>query len=222
MGGGKSVGHGVPPAPILEPFGVSKLSIHAVKHSRPSPVRWSNRTEGHPVSKSEFPSPDDEAEIGKGHPTPRRRDREAAARRPLVSNDRKEARARLSKERDRARLGLAAGEERYLPVRDKGPQRKWARDYIDSRWSFGEFLIPIMFAVIIATFLPSIQAQFIAIVVLWAFFALTIIDASFAGYQVRKGLQEKFWPGQGRKRCPLVFGHAIAANARVAAPQSAG
>ena len=40
MGGGKSVGHGVPPAPILEPFGVSKLSIHAVKHSGPSPVRW--------------------------------------------------------------------------------------------------------------------------------------------------------------------------------------
>ena len=158
------------------------------------------------MSKSEFPSPDDEAEIGKGHPTPRRRDREAAARRPLVSNDRKEARARLSKERDRARLGLAAGEERYLPVRDKGPQRKWARDYIDSRWSFGEFLIPIMFAVIIATFLPSIQAQFIAIVVLWAFFALTIIDASFAGYQGSKGPSGKIWPGQGRKRCPLVFG----------------
>ena len=49
-----------------------------------------------------------------------------------------------------------------------------------------------MFAVIIATFLPSIQAQFIAIVVLWLFFAMTIIDASFAGYQVRKGLRAKY------------------------------
>jgi hypothetical protein len=48
-----------------------------------------------------------------------------------------------------------------------------------------------MFAVIIATFLPSLQAQFIAIVVLWTFFLLTIIDAFFAGFQVRKGLRGK-------------------------------
>ena len=33
MSGGKSVGHG----PILEPFGVSKLSIHAVKTLWPQP-----------------------------------------------------------------------------------------------------------------------------------------------------------------------------------------
>lgn len=144
------------------------------------------------MSKSDSPMPESDADAGKGRPTPRRRDREAELRRPLVSNDRKEARARLSKERERARLGLAAGEERYLPVRDKGPQRKWVRDYVDSRWSFGEFLIPIMFAVIIATFLPSIQAQFIAIVVLWAFFVLTIIDASIAGHLVRKGLRAKY------------------------------
>jgi hypothetical protein len=192
VSGGKGIGHRVPPYTSVEPFGVFKLSIHAVKYTHPTRYAGPTAKKGPSVSKSETPSPADEPEIGKGRPTPRRRDREAAARRPLVSNDRKEARARLSKERDRARLGLAAGEERYLPVRDKGPQRKWARDYIDSRWSFGEFLIPIMFAVIIATFLPSIQAQFIAIVVLWAFFALTIIDASLAGYQVRKGLRLKF------------------------------
>lgn len=144
------------------------------------------------MSKNERNIPEGAAETGKGHPTPRRRDSEAALRRPLVSNDRKEARARLSQGRERARLGLANGEERYLSVRDKGPQRRWVRDFVDSRWSFGEFLIPIMFAVIIATFLPSIQAQFIAIVVLWLFFAMTIVDASFAGHQVRKGLRLKF------------------------------
>lgn len=144
------------------------------------------------MSTSDSSEPHNENEAGKGRPTPRRRDREAERRRPLVSNDRKEARARLAKERERARLGLAAGEERFLPVRDKGPQRKWVRDYVDSRWSFGEFLIPIMFAVIIATFLPSIQAQFIAIIVLWVFFALTIIDATVAGFLVRKGLRAKY------------------------------
>lgn len=138
-------------------------------------------------------TPDLEGETtGKGRPTPRRRDREAQLKRPLVSNNRKEARARLTQERERARLGLANGEERFLPLRDKGPQKKWVRDYVDARWNFGEFLIPIMFAVIIATFLPSIQAQFIAIIVLWAFFLITIIDAVVVGRGVRKGLRAKF------------------------------
>jgi hypothetical protein len=137
-------------------------------------------------------SPEENEPSGKGRPTPRRKDREAQLKRPLVSNNRKEARARLTKERERARLGMANGEERFLPLRDKGPQKKWVRDYIDSRWNFGEFLIPIMFAVIIATFLPSLEAQFIAIIVLWAFFLITIIDAFFVGHAVRKALREKY------------------------------
>ena len=134
----------------------------------------------------------DEGASGKGRPTPRRRDREAELKRPLVSNSRKEARAKMSAQREKARLGLANGEERYLPLRDKGPQRKWARDYVDARWNFGEFLIPVMFAVIFATFLPSLEAQFIAIIVLWGFFLVTILDSILVGNQVRKGLRAKF------------------------------
>ncbi|MCF8548623.1 MAG: DUF3043 domain-containing protein [Pontimonas sp.] len=140
----------------------------------------------------ELSHPEDIEPSGKGRPTPRRKDREAELKRPLVSNNRKEARARLAKERERARLGLANGEEKFLPLRDKGPQKKWVRDFVDARWNFGEFLIPIMFAVIIATFLPSLQAQFIAIVVLWSFFLITIIDAFVVGAGVRKGLRAKY------------------------------
>jgi hypothetical protein len=129
---------------------------------------------------------------GKGRPTPTRKEREAQQRRPLVANSRKERRERLRAERDKARDGLARGDERYLPLRDKGPQKKWVRDFVDSRLSFGEFLIPMMFAVIIATFLPSIEAQVIAIIVLWGFFALAILDSYVLGYQVRKGLTAKY------------------------------
>ncbi len=132
--------------------------------------------------------------VGKGRPTPRRKDREAESRRPLVSNNRKERRARQREQRDRARDGMARGDERYLPVRDKGPQKKWVRDFVDARWNFGEFLIPMMFAVIIATFLPSLEAQVISIIVLWGFFALAIIDAVWLGRQVRRGLGAKYGP----------------------------
>jgi len=138
------------------------------------------------------PEPAADTAGGKGRPTPRRRDREAEHKRPLVSNNRKEARAKMAKHRERVRQGMANGEERFLPQRDKGPQRRWARDYIDARWNFGEFLIPVMFAVIIATFLPSLEAQFIAIVVLWGFFLVTVIDSAIAGNLVRKALGEKY------------------------------
>jgi hypothetical protein len=147
---------------------------------------------GDPVAKDHTDETADDHVAGKGRPTPRRKDREAQLKRPLVSNSRKEARAKLQARRERARLGLANGEERYLPQRDKGPQRKWARDYVDSRWNFGEFLIPVMFAVIIATFLPSIEAQFIAIAVLWGFFLLTVLDSVWVGNKVRKGLRAKY------------------------------
>lgn len=129
---------------------------------------------------------------GKGRPTPRRKDREAEAKRPLVANTAKERRARAREMRDRAREGLAAGEERYLPLRDKGPQKKFVRDFVDARWNFGEFLIPMMFGVIIATFMPFLQVQFIAILILWGFFALAIADSYFLGWQVKKAVAKKF------------------------------
>lgn len=129
---------------------------------------------------------------GKGRPTPRRRDREQESKRPLVANTSKERRARAREVRERARLGLAAGEERYLPIRDKGPQKKFARDFVDARWNFGEFLIPMMFAVIIATFIPSAQAQLASIAVLWLFFLFAVIDSFILGWQVRKAATAKF------------------------------
>ena len=129
---------------------------------------------------------------GKGRPTPSRKEREAERQRPLVANSRKERRERLRIQREKARDGLARGDERYLPLRDKGPQKKFVRDFVDARWNFGEFLIPMMFAVIIATFLPSIEAQVVAIIVLWGFFGLSILDSYILGFQVQKALKAKY------------------------------
>lgn len=41
----------------------------------------------------------------------------------------------------RQREAMASGDERYLPVRDKGPVRRFARDYVDSRWCVAEFFL---------------------------------------------------------------------------------
>lgn len=137
-----------------------------------------------------------ETTAGKGRPTPTRREREAANLRPLVSSDRKaaskESRARTAEARDRARIGLANGEEKYLPEKDKGPQRRYIRDYVDARFSAAEVLIPVMFAVIILTFVNEAFFQTIALFALWVFVAIAVIDWIVASQLVLRKLGDKF------------------------------
>jgi hypothetical protein len=143
-------------------------------------------------------TPDNELEraSSKGRPTPTRREREAERKRPLVSNDRAEARRQARAagqvQRERARIGMANGEERYLPVRDRGPQKKFVRDYIDARFSVGEALIPLMLGVIVLTFFPQLIVQTIGLIALWVFFAIAVIDCFVVGLIVRKKLAAKF------------------------------
>ena len=138
----------------------------------------------------------DENLVGKGHATPSRKEREAANKRPLVPNDRKEAarmeRARANEERNKARIGLSAGDERYLPMRDRGPQKKYARDFVDARYNVGELMVPFMFLVIIMTFIPSLPVQESSFLVLWAFFFIALTDVMILGVQLRKRVTAKF------------------------------
>ena len=133
--------------------------------------------------------------VGKGRPTPTRKEREALNKRPLVPGDRKEAqkaaKAKLAESREKARLGLAAGDERYLPARDRGPQKRFVRDVVDSRFNVGEFLIPVMFIVIVLTLFPPV-VQVYAMLLLWAFFAVAVLDAIWLGFTVKKKLAAKF------------------------------
>ncbi|ROP65784.1 DUF3043 family protein [Curtobacterium sp. PhB130] len=142
------------------------------------------------------PSEEELLEQGKGRPTPSRREREAANRRPLVGNtpvDKKAARARLTNEREKARVGMANGEERYLPAKDKGEQRKFVRDYIDARWNVGEVMMPILVIFLIVGFVASqTAAASYALLLVWAFVALFIIDCLVLWFVLRRKLTAKF------------------------------
>ena len=138
----------------------------------------------------------DSISAGKGRPTPTRKEREAANLRPLVGSDRKvagkEARAKYNEARDRARVGMANGEEKFLPARDKGPQRRYVRDFIDARFSVGELMIPVMLVIIVLTLVDDTQVQIISILVLWGFFILAVLDCILAGILVGRRLKAKF------------------------------
>ncbi|MFE4725439.1 DUF3043 domain-containing protein [Microbacterium sp. NPDC056736] len=132
---------------------------------------------------------------GKGRATPSRAEREAARKRPLVP-DTKEAKARaradLAAQREKARLGMAAGDPRYLPARDQGAQRKFARDWVDAGWHLGEAVMPAMVLVILATFLPIAALQYYAFVGLWIFILFVIGDMVITSVSVKRAVKKKF------------------------------
>lgn len=140
---------------------------------------------------------------GKGAPTPTRKEREAANKRPLVPSDRKvatkESRAKSQEARDRARAGMAAGDERYLTARDRGPQRRFVRDYVDARFNVGEFMIPLMLLVIVLTFTPAPAIQTYGIFVLWLFVLVAVIDCFLLGLRIQKKLAAKYGEGKVEK-----------------------
>lgn len=133
---------------------------------------------------------------GKGRPTPTRKEKEQARKRPLVSNDRAEARRvareHMRAERDKQRVGMENGVEKYMPLRDRGVQKRWVRDYVDARTSVGEFMLPILGVVIVLYVFPQVEVQLIMMGILWVFLIAAFIDALILGRIVRKKLGEKF------------------------------
>ena len=89
---------------------------------------------------------------GKGRPTPTRREAEAARKAALKKpRNRKEAsayrREKVRAERAKMQDAMRTGDDRYLPAADKGPVRRFARDYVDARYSVMEFALPILLVV---------------------------------------------------------------------------
>lgn len=149
------------------------------------------------MAKIPVPSEDDASTTttGKGRPTPTRAEREAANRRPLVANTkeaRKRARAELRARQDRARVGMANGEERYLPARDRGPQRRWVRDYTDAGWHAGELLMPALIAVLVVTMFLPLQFQYYGMIGLWIFVLVTVADMVILSNVVKRKAAQKF------------------------------
>jgi Protein of unknown function (DUF3043) len=135
---------------------------------------------------------------GKGRPTPKRNVAQAANKRPLVPNDRraaaKAARARAREDRAREYQAMQTGDEKFLPPRDKGPVKRYVRDYVDARWNLGEFFLPVAFLFIIVNFAVTAVPE-LAIVVLLALYGivlLTILDAFVLWRGLKKRLVEKF------------------------------
>ncbi|MEU9334600.1 DUF3043 domain-containing protein [Streptomyces sp. NPDC048290] len=133
----------------------------------------------------------------KGRPTPKRS--EARTQRRSVANTpttRKEASRRSREERraalEKQRKALAGGDERYLPARDKGPVRRFARDYIDSRFNVAEYFLPMAVVILVLSMVRVGQLQTIALLLWLVVIVLIVLDSFVTGFRLKKRLAEKF------------------------------
>lgn len=136
-----------------------------------------------------------EAGGGKGRPTPKRREAEAANRRPLVAGDAgrsPEAKAKVRAERARVREAMLSGEEKYLPPRDRGPERRFLRDAVDTRRNIGEIILPAMIAVLAVSFLPWDWARVWTFVIAYSLMILGILDVVFLWRRTKAQFTEVF------------------------------
>lgn len=138
------------------------------------------------------------AGAGKGAPTPRRKQQEAARKRPLVPTDRKASkeaeRVAVQDQRLKMRQALDTGDEKYLPLRDKGPQKRFARDYVDARFSLGEYLMfgALLFVVISFVIPAGSDALSYILIGFWVMFLAVFADVFILSRKLRKGLARKF------------------------------
>jgi hypothetical protein len=135
-------------------------------------------------------------EGAKNRPTPKRRDQEAARKRPLVETDRKAARDRDRLARREAmaqqRQAMVTGDDTHLPPRDKGPVRRYVRDFVDARWNVGEFLLPVMIVVLALSFIRLPWAFAVVSIGVYGLLVAAAVDAFVMWRGLRKRLEARF------------------------------
>jgi hypothetical protein len=136
-------------------------------------------------------------EGGKGRPTPTRKEAEAARlAKAKVPRTRKEQmaaqRANKGESSQRVRQGMRAGEEKYLLARDKGPVRRFIRDFVDARFSFIELIIPLLVITMVMGYSGNATLARFGNALLFGSILLVIMDMLLLRFRMRRQLAARF------------------------------
>jgi hypothetical protein len=134
---------------------------------------------------------------GKGRPTPSRREAEAAAKaRAKTPRTRKELaaaqRASRTESSQKMRAAMKAGDERFFPARDQGPVRRFIRDFVDSRFSFIELMVPLLIVTMILGYSGNRELAAVGNTILMGTILLVIGDMLYLRFRLRRQLARRF------------------------------
>jgi hypothetical protein len=141
---------------------------------------------------------------GKGRPTPKRREAEARKRGPVAPPPRTQREAsrlakanRPTKEQRRTdaaerRERMAAGDQRYLLPRDRGPVRAYVRDLVDSRPHLSGLFMPLAIIVVASLVLPFPDAQRLLSLFCTVALVTMLVEGIVLGAQVTRKARAKY------------------------------
>jgi hypothetical protein len=142
--------------------------------------------------------------VGKGRPTPKRRDAEGRRRGPAPAPPRTQREAsklarqnRPNKDERRAqaterRRRMDAGDDKVLLPRDRGPVKAYVRDVVDSRPHLMGLFMPLAVVVLISVLLPIPAAQqYLSLFSLVAL-AVMVAEGVTLGIRTTKKARAKF------------------------------
>jgi DUF3043 family protein len=140
---------------------------------------------------------------GKGRPTPKRSEAERRRRQPYTApKDRKEAarsgRVRSREDRTRRMEAVRRGEEWALPLRDRGPVKALARDYVDSKRRVSEYYMYGLVVLLVLLFIRAPIVQTIVPLLVLAAVLIMGIEGIFIGRKAKLLAAERL-PGQSTR-----------------------
>lgn len=142
--------------------------------------------------------------VGKGRPTPKRREAEGRRRGPVAPPPRTQREAfrrargtRPSKEERRAarlqrREAMLSGDDRFLLPRDRGPVRAYVRDLVDSRRQLMGLFMPMAFVVLLTLFVQDVRIKNAVSLLTMAMLATMVVETLFLGRFIAKQVKAKF------------------------------
>nr|WP_329131005.1 DUF3043 domain-containing protein [Streptomyces sp. NBC_01476] len=133
----------------------------------------------------------------KGRPTPKRSEAQSQRRKAVVAPKDRKAAARQAREARRAdlakqRQALAGGDERHLPARDRGPVRKFARDYVDARMRVAEFFLPVAVVILVLSIVRIGSLQNLSLLLWLVVIVAIVVDSVVTGLRLRRQLRTRF------------------------------
>ena len=133
----------------------------------------------------------------KGRPTPKRRDAESARKVSSLAPARsKEEKARQKSATRAARIAqreaYLRGDENALPARDRGPVKRFIRNYVDSRRSIGEYFLPVIGVVLLVSLIPIAAAAVIGVVLMYTVLFASVIDGFLLGRKIKREVAARF------------------------------
>ncbi|MFF9090193.1 DUF3043 domain-containing protein [Streptomyces sp. NPDC014991] len=140
------------------------------------------------------------ASTWESHPTTvgSQRRSEAQTQRGIVAGTRTARKEAARRRREERRQALTSGDERYLRVRDKGPVRRFARDWVDSRFNLAELFLPLALVILVLSMVPMPPVQGFLLQGWLILIALMALDSAISGIRLRLRLRERF-PGENTR-----------------------